>query len=182
MVVAMFGKKRALVRKTPGTVKLPAGRLWSAAVCVGGEQGGAMIEFALTLPILMLMVTGFVSFGTLLQQDMQLTDAVNVAAKELAIERAQTTDPCNLVFNAVTAAAPYLSLTSADFSYTFNGNAQSGSSCPSSSTSTGAAAELVQGEPVTVTVKYPCTLSTYFGVLAPSGSCFIQAQITEMVQ
>lgn len=141
-----------------------------------------MIEFALTLPILMLLVTAFVSFGKLLQQDLQLTDAVNVAAKELAISRAQTTDPCNLVYNVVTTAAPYLSFTSSDFSYTFNGNAQSGSSCSSSSTSTGAAGELVQGAPVTVTVQYPCSLSTYFGVLAPSGSCFIQAQITEMVQ
>jgi Flp pilus assembly protein TadG len=178
----MFGMKRVLVPEEPGSAKPAAERIRRMAACARSERGGAMVELALTVPILMLLVTGVVSIGTLMEQDMQLTDAVNVAAKQLAVMRGNTTDPCNLVYSTVTAAAPYLSLTSSDFSYSFNGNAQSGSSCSSSSTSTGAAAELVQGAPITVTVIYPCSLSTYFGVLAPSGSCFIQAQLTEMVQ
>jgi Flp pilus assembly protein TadG len=181
-VVEMFRRKRSLVSQQPESALLPAGLRLLAATCTRGEQGGAMIEFALTLPILMLLVTAFVSFGTLLEQDLQLTDAVNVGAKVLAISRGNTTDPCSLVYSTVTTAAPYLSLTSSDFSYNFNGNQQSGSSCNSASTSSGAAGELVQGQPVTITVKYPCSLSTFYGVLAPSGSCFIQAQLTEMVQ
>ena len=177
----MFEMKRASVPEEPGTSKPPGGRRRFAAYG-GHERGGAMVELALTVPILMLLVTGVVSIGTLMEQDMQLTDAVNVAAKELAISRGNTTDPCNLVYTIVTASAPYLALTSSDFSYTFNGNAQSGSSCSSTNSSTGAAGELVQGTPITITVTYPCSLSTYFGVLAPSGSCSIQAQLTEMVQ
>lgn len=177
----MFGKKCAWVPDEPGTAKLPNGRR-RFAVCTGHERGAAMVELALTVPILMLLVTGVVSIGTLMEQDMQLTDAVNVAAKELAISRGNTTDPCNLVSTIVTASAPYLTPGSMAFSYSFNGTAYSGTSCSSGSTSTGAAANLVQGDPITVTVTYPCSLSTYFGVLAPSGSCFIAAQLTEMVQ
>ena len=141
-----------------------------------------MVELALTLPILLLLVTGIVSIGTLMEQDMQLTDAVNVAAKQLAVERGNTTDPCNLVYTTVTAAAPYLTASSMGFSFSFNGSPYSGTTCSSASTTTGAAGNLVQGEPIVVTVTYPCGLSTYFGVLAPNGSCFLKSTLTEMVQ
>ena len=178
----MFGRKRALAPKQAGVTKLPGGWFRRAVVYTADERGGAMLELAYTLPVLLLMVTGFVSIGTLLEQDMQLTDAVNVAAKELAISRGNTTDPCNLVYGIVTTAAPYLTASSMSFSFSLNGSAYSGSSCSSGSTTTGAAGNLIQGDPVTVTVTYPCSLSTYFGVLAPSGSYFIQSQLTEMVQ
>ncbi len=140
-----------------------------------------MVELALTLPILLLIVTGIFSIGTLLEQQMQLTDAVNVAAKELAISRGNTTDPCNLVYSVVTAAAPYLSSSNLKFSYSFNGSPFSGTSCSSGSTTTGAAGDLVQGDPVVITVTYPCSLSIYFGAFTPT-SCLIQSQLTEMVQ
>lgn len=152
-----------------------------------------MIEFALVFPILLLLLSGVFSFGIYLRQNLALTDAVNIGAKKLSINRGQTLDPCNLVYTAVVAAAPSLTPSSMTFSYTFNGTAQSGSSCSSSSTTSGAPAELVQGTPISVTVTYPCSLTvigvTYTGPatyntalnnLVPG--CLITASLTEIEQ
>jgi len=144
------------------------------------ERGSAMVELALIFPVLMLMVTGVLSFGIYLRQNLALTDAVNIGAKLLSINRGNTLDPCALVYNAVVAAAPSLNPSNMSFSYTFNGNAQSGSSCSSASTTSGAPAQLVQGTPISVTVTYPCSLAIYQANLVPS--CLISASLTEIEQ
>jgi len=147
---------------------------------IAGERGAALVELAMTVPVLLLMITGISSIGLFLEQDMQLTDAVNVAAKELAISRGNTTDPCNLVYSAVTAAAPYLTPASMTLTTNLNGNSYPGNSCGSGSTTTGAAGNLVQGEPASVTVTYPCSLAVYGNNLVPG--CTIVAQLSEIVQ
>jgi Flp pilus assembly protein TadG len=144
------------------------------------EQGSAMVEFALVVPVLMLMVTGIFSFGVFLRQNLALTDAVNIGAKLLSVNRGNTLDPCNLVYTAVVAAAPSLDPNSMTFSYTFNGSPQSGSSCSSASSTSGPPSELVQGTPISVTVTYPCSLAIYQVNLVPG--CIMTAQLTEIEQ
>jgi Flp pilus assembly protein TadG len=144
------------------------------------QQGQSLIESALIFPILLLIVTGVTAFGLAFNNYIALTNAVGVGARQLAISRGQTLDPCSTASTAIAAAAPLLNSSSLTYSYSFNGNSQSGTSCSSTSTSTGAAGELVQGKGATVTVTYPCTLVVYKLNIVPG--CTLTAQITELVQ
>jgi Flp pilus assembly protein TadG len=177
----MDGQKRSSATNKIRTAKLPMGQPWREHICAARERGSAAVELALTLPILLLLLTGIFSFGTYLQQYMQLTDAVNVGAMWLAVNRDKTLDPCNLAYTAVVNAAPNLTLTGSNFTYNLDGNAESGSSCSSASSDTGAPSYMVQGTPVTVTVQnYPCSLFTFMGDLAPS--CTMTVSLTEIMQ
>lgn len=149
-------------------------------LCSGEEQGSSIIELAVSLPVLLLVVTGILSFGLAINNYITLTDATNVAARQLAINRGQTTDPCSLVANAVYGAAPILNRSSFTFSYVLNGTPYTGTSCSSLSTTTGAAGNLVQGGTAVVTVTYPCTLKAYGANFSPS--CNLTAQTAELVQ
>ena len=149
---------------------------WKAS----GEDGQALIEFAVSLPILLLIVTGILTFGLALNNYVMLTNATDTGARALAISSGQTTDPCATAVSAIYAAAPILKPGSFTFSFVLNGTAYSGVSCSSSSYTTGAAANLVHGSPAQVTVTYPCSLAV-FGVNYAS-ACSLQAQTTELVQ
>lgn len=145
----------------------------------GPDDGQSLIEFAVTLPVLLMVVTGMLIFGIAINNYLQLTDATNVGARALSMSRGAS-DPCQVVYNAVTAAAPTLkaSGTSAlSFSTSINGGtAYTTSSC------TGASSALsnAQGGYITVLVTYPCNLKFYnFNKFT---SCTLSAQTTEMVQ
>lgn len=144
------------------------------------ETGQALLEFALCLPVLLLVVTGICVFGVFLNQYLTLTNAVTVAAQQLALSRGQTTDPCSLTATAVEAAGPSLTASSLNFTITLNGSSYTGSSCNSGSTTTGAAGNLVQGATAQVAVSYPCTLKVYGADYMPN--CSVSAQTAEMIQ
>ncbi len=144
------------------------------------SEGGAIAEFAIILPIMLLVVMGIYSFGSAMNSYVELTGAVNIGARLLAISRGQTTDPCAAAANAVYQAAPSLTDSNLSFSFDLDGNSFSGSSCSSSSTTTGAAGDLVQGTSATVTVTYPCNLNVLGIDYVPS--CTLQAETTELVQ
>jgi Flp pilus assembly protein TadG len=144
------------------------------------EQGQAMVEVALVLPILLLVLTGIFALGLAFNNYVILTEATNVGARALAISRGSTTDPCATASSAVIAAAPLLVPANLTFTFVLNGTSYSGASCSSGSTTTGASANLVQGGNALVTVTYPCSLAVYGANYAPG--CVLQAQITELVQ
>ena len=52
-----------------------------------------MVEMALALPILLLVVTGILTFGLAFNNYLLLTEATSVGARTLAISRGATTDP-----------------------------------------------------------------------------------------
>ena len=55
---------------------------------VAREEGGqALIEFALVMPLLLLVVVGAIQFGLALQNYVALTDAVRVGARQAAVSR-----------------------------------------------------------------------------------------------
>jgi len=138
------------------------------------ERGQTIAEFAMVLPILLLLVMGIVTFGLAVSNYLSLTDAVNTAARQIAISRGQTADPCNLAVTTVYAAAPTLTQSKFTFSFVLNGAAFSGTSCAAG------AADLIQGANAKVTATYPCNL-TFFGTdYAPN--CVLTAQTTELVQ
>src|ERR1700761_7198494 len=128
--------------------------LWSPGP--GREEGGALVEMALVIPILMLIVTAIFAFGIGLNNYLELTDAVSIAARQLAISRGQTTNPCAQAVTTIENAAPQLKPANLTFSFVLNGTSYSGTSCSSTSTTTGAAGNLVQGASAQLTVSYPC--------------------------
>lgn len=154
----------------------------------GKQKGQSLVEFALVMPVLLLVVTGIAAFGIYLSHYIALTDAVSTGARLLAISRGQTTypptggvpDPCALTVNAIEQAAPFMAPSSMTFTFVLNGVSFTGTSCSSSSTSTGASGDLVQGKPAQVTVTYPCNMAVYGHNYFPG--CTFKAQTTEIVQ
>lgn len=137
------------------------------------ERGGSFVEFTLVMPILMLTMTGLVSFGFALHNDLMLTNATNTGAQLLAISRGQTTDPCATAYTSIGGAAPSLK---ALLSLTFVIN---GATYTATNTCTAGAANMVQGASAQITATYPCTLAV-FGMSFPG--CKLQTQITEFIQ
>ncbi len=143
------------------------------------DGGQSALEFALTAPVLLLIVTGITTFGIAMNNYLSLTEATNVGARQLAITRGQGSDPCSLAAATVAAAAPLLkntgsSTTGFGFTFVINGTTYN-SNPPTCSNAT-----LTQGSPVVMTVTYPCSLKVYGKNLAPT--CYLTAQTTEVLQ
>ncbi len=142
------------------------------------EEGQALIEFALTLPVLLLIVTGILAFGIALNNVLGLTNATSTGARQFALMRGQGGDPCAVTVSAIAAAAPLLQNTGATsgigYSILVSGATYSATSpsCPS--------AILTSGQPVKVTTTYPCNLLLY-GVNA-FPSCKLTAISAEVIQ
>jgi Flp pilus assembly protein TadG len=144
------------------------------------QEGQAMVEMALILPVLLLVVTGILVFGLAFNNYLLLSEATSVGARTLAISRGETTDPCATAASAVYAAAPLLVAANLSFTFVLNGTTYTGPSCNSGSSTTGAAGNLKQGAYAVVTVTYPCSLAVYGANYAPN--CSLQSQIAELVQ
>jgi Flp pilus assembly protein TadG len=150
-------------------------RLWRR---LQRNEGGALIEMALVLPILLTILTGIFSISIVLSNYMVLTNGVAIGARLAAISRAQTTDPCSAAVTAAEATtSPFLKSSNLTFSFNING-----SPYPSVTSCTAGAAALNagQGQPLTVTATYPCSVAIYGANLIPS--CTLTAQTTEIIQ
>ncbi len=146
-----------------------------------GQRGSALVEFALILPALLLITTGIMIFGVAMNNYLQLTNAVSVGARSVSTYAGQTLDPCAVASNAVIGAAPGLNGSLLTFNYTFNGVPQSGTTCASTSLTTGAASNLASGSTVTVTASYPFNLSVY-GQVFSQNNAVLKATSAELVQ
>lgn len=135
------------------------------------EEGGALVELALTVPVMLGLITAIVTFGITFSNQVTLTQAVGSAGQYLSQIRSSTTNPCADTYTALTNAAPGLSASNISLTVTMNGSQNTGNTCSGKQT------ELIQGGPVTVYATYPCTLSIY-GVSFASG-CELTAQVTE---
>jgi Flp pilus assembly protein TadG len=76
-----------------------------------GEHGAAAVEFAIVLPLLVMLVGGILAFGRGYNAKIELTGAVREGARALALGKS-TADTQNTVI----AAAPGLGLTASDIS------------------------------------------------------------------
>ena len=136
-------------------------------------EGGALVEFAMVLPMMMMLITGLFSFGISLTNYVQLTQAVGSGGQYLATLRTTTSDPCADTLSAIKSAAPNFQSSKITLTLTMNGTAVTGSTC------SGDQSYLVQGSTAKVNAKYPCNLFVY-GMNFGTG-CQLQAQITEYV-
>jgi Flp pilus assembly protein TadG len=145
---------------------------------VSDSEGGALVEMAVTLPVIMAVMTGIFSFSIALYQKLQLAEAVSNAGHMLATDRGDN-DPCTTATNALYAAGPGLKQSSLSITYTLNGHGY-GSGVTSCAASPGVAnANMVANGSAQIQVTYPCVLAVY-GLRY--SSCTISSQITEDVQ
>ena len=151
-----------------------------SAEASAAEEGSSLIEFAVTLPVLLLLVTGILVFGVAFSNYIMLNEATAIGARQLAISRGQTLDPCKTVVNAVYAAAPLLVSANLTVTITLNGQSYAGMTTCSGTSTSGAPANMILGTNAVVKVTYPCSLSL-FGDLISSGF-LLTAQTTEQMQ
>src|ERR1700743_2083620 len=120
-----------LARRQSGAKTIPSVSLIATSVwrCPVDDNGQAMVEMALALPVLLLVLTGIFTFGLAFNNYLLLTEATSIGARTLAISRGDTTDPCATATSAVIAAAPLLTPASLSFTFVLNGATYTGTSC-----------------------------------------------------
>lgn len=111
-----------------------------------GERGAAAVEFALVVPLLLLLVVGIAEFGRAYNISTTLASAARTGARTMALENS-----ASAARTATQGAATGLTLSASQITIT-------PSSCPSPSTGTTTL--------VTVSVTYPMTFVTK--LLGPS--------------
>jgi Flp pilus assembly protein TadG len=120
-----------------------------------------MVEFALVLPLLLLVVLGIIQFGIAFNNYLTLTDAVRVGARQAAVSR-QTPDPITATENRVRGAARNLDSTKLAVSVSPN-----------------SASAWTQGGDVSVTATYPYEIHL-LGIVVKSGE--LSSTTTERVE
>jgi Flp pilus assembly protein TadG len=130
---------------------------------IGGEEGGALVEMALTMPLLFLILTAAASYSFALYNLQELESAVSGAAQALGVESSVVSNPCAVVVSQVTASLPQWSASNLTYTVTFSngtGSAYSpyswtGSTSPSGCDAmSGSSTPQGVGEPITVRVQY----------------------------
>jgi Flp pilus assembly protein TadG len=113
------------------------------------EDGQAIVEFALVLPLLMALLLGIVQFGILWNNYETITDAARIGARKAAVARFYGDNGASAIA-AAKAAATNLDLSAP--------NAVTVTSCPPSTPSCTTNDWSTPGNVVTVTVTYPYSL------------------------
>jgi Flp pilus assembly protein TadG len=127
------------------------------------SEGGSLVETAVTVPIMIFLVTGMMAMGIALNAYLSLTNAVQAAAMQVAISAGQSgIDPCNLGATTAAAAAPVLNASSIKYTFYFGGT--SGTKAgpftgTTASTCTSDLSLLTAGSNVTVEASYPVSLA-----------------------
>ena len=125
------------------------------------ESGGPLIEFAMVLPMMMVCVTGILTFGVAMYNAINLTQATGQAAQfvQSNADATSLTDPCAQAMTAIENAAPTLNPSNITLTLSLNGGtATTASSCSSlASTFNAAASESY----FTISTAYPCTITVY---------------------
>ena len=132
---------------------------------IRNQKGQALVEFAIVLPILLLLVFGIIQFGILFNNYLTLTDAVRAGARQAAVSRTLS-DQVGPAKNRVIQAAANLRLSDLDVTVTPHD--------PATGTQT-----FVQGGDVTVTGTYPYSINL-LGLVVMSGR--MTSQTTERVE
>jgi Flp pilus assembly protein TadG len=134
-----------------------------------GEEGGALLEMAMTLPLLMLVLTGAASFALAFYNLQQLGNATSSAVQMFAGQPGAIIDPCDTVMTSVQASLPGWNMSNLSYTLTITNasgvataySTSSGSSGSSTSftcepAGAGGSVSTAQApnEPVTLTVSY----------------------------
>jgi Flp pilus assembly protein TadG len=138
------------------------------------RRGMAAVEFAMVLPILSFMVVGIVSFANALNNYIDLTEGVRVAARVIAQSSAYPTVPYSTATTYFDEATANLNQSNLAITVSVNGT-----SCSSDSTCSSALSG-AEGDPVTVTGTYTLCVTVLGHNFLPS--CTLSATTTQMVE
>ena len=130
------------------------------------EDGQAMVEFAIVLPVLLMLVLGIIQCGILFNHSLTLTDAVRAGARQAAVSRTLPGSP-----GSATAAAVARVRSAASGSLS---DADNPAALVVTVTST-----FAQGSDVTVKATYPYEINI-FGVPVKQGR--FTSETTERVE
>jgi Flp pilus assembly protein TadG len=180
------------VEKTLAESRSIRGGIWSriAGICRlfgAGSEGGSLVEFALILPMMMLLITGMFSIGVGINNFMVLTNGVGSGARALALSRGQTvpalagTDPCAYAVQLIGNATPSLKQSALSYTIVWTPTTGTGGTYTATSTSSSvcSSVSMSSGDTVQVKASYPFTL-ILMGWRPTSLPMTVQA--TELVQ
>jgi Flp pilus assembly protein TadG len=120
-----------------------------------------MVEFALVLPLLLILVTGIIQFGLLFNKYITLTDAVRNGARTLAVGRGLS-NPCDPAVLQMVKSASAIGLTSGQVTPSFSSSSDyCGTGTYTYNTSGNTGGNEIQGDQATVTATQPFTLSVF---------------------
>ncbi len=148
------------------------------------NRGTVLLEAAIVLPVFILITLGMIQFAFVYYNKILLTNAVAAGGLQAAISRGDP-NPLTDITNAVRQAAMGLNASQLQI-YVCVPTAGANPVCSSTSTATASAFNSSQGQQVTVTLQYPCSLpiavSGQWSWLNLTGVCPLSASVTEMVQ
>jgi len=163
---------------------------------ISRSEGGALVETALVVPVMLTLITGMASFGIALNNYLLLSHAAAVGARYLAINQGNfsngtTTNPCAMAATQIQAAAVGIAASQLSYSITLtptaagtattytSSNGASGFGSGSSCALGGNANMGTGGGIVAVTVSHPVTP---FVVFWSNRSLNLSATTTEIIQ
>jgi Flp pilus assembly protein TadG len=86
---------------------------------VKGEEGTSLVELAITLPIMLTLLTGAASFSLGLYSLQQLGSATTSAVQVVAADQGLVSDPCGTAAAAVESSLPHWTTTKLSLSMTW---------------------------------------------------------------
>jgi len=164
------------IRRAISPVLVALDRFASGRIAVfrSGTRGGSLVEFALTMPIMMLVITGVFTFSVAIYQKLELSEAVAAGGRVIAADRGDT-NPCATTATAIENAAPTLNSANMTFSFSINGGTATGATC----TGSAGANNMAAGGTASVKATYTCVLHAYRFSFP---GCVVSSQIVEEVQ
>lgn len=163
---------------------------------ISHTDGGALVETALVVPLMLTLITGMASFGIALNNYLLLSHAAAVGARYLAINQGNfsngtTTNPCAMAATQIQAAAVGIAASQLSYSITLtptasgtattytSSNGTSGFGAGSACATGGTAAMGTGGGIVSVSVSHSVTP---FVVFWSNRSLSLTGTTTEVIQ
>jgi Flp pilus assembly protein TadG len=133
------------------------------------EDGQAAVEFAIALPLLLILVTGIIQFGSLYNKYLTLTDAARSGAQTLALGRGLS-DGCDPAVLQTLQSASAIGLTSGQVTMSFPSGSDT---CGTGTYPNRTGGNEVLGDQATVIAAQPFTVNVFgmsLGTLSLSAS------------
>jgi Flp pilus assembly protein TadG len=139
-------------------VKASAGRLGKRGAAAGrlGKRGAAAVEFAVLLPLLLMIMTGIAQFGIALNQYVMLVNAINFGELQFSISRGSST-PYSSTVSVIQNSASTLTWASLSPNITMSvggTTCNSDTSCSALMTQGGLQVQVTGAYPVNLTVAW----------------------------
>ena len=135
------------------------------------EDGQGLVEFALVLPVLLMIATGITSFGIVFYRYITLTDAVRAGARTLSLGRGLT-DACTPAVNETVNSAIDVNLPPSQVKIIVNNNANSCNGADGT--------DWIQGNQATVSASIPYSLNIFGVISIKSGT--LTASATDAIE